>query len=192
MSMLPCSWTCAECLKALRTGVLHTRCKCRAVEMPRCMAVRHRVWSRLNPIVLACTAGSTLNHWPFPANHLAEGYAYIITHPGSPCIFYDHFFAEGLGQTIRELIKIRSRLGIQCRSKVWQHTWRSAIGCFSLDLLRYAEWKPACIARHSAVLSSAQNDVWSIAASLHANAAACQYRLNNESTVTLQSPTCLR
>ena len=64
------------------------------------------------------TAGSTLNHWPFPANHLAEGYAYIITHPGSPCIFYDHFFAEGLGQTIRELIKIRSRLGIQCRSKV--------------------------------------------------------------------------
>ncbi|KAK9915375.1 hypothetical protein WJX75_008171 [Coccomyxa subellipsoidea] len=62
--------------------------------------------------------GSTLNHWPFPSSHLLEGYAYIITHPGSPCIFYDHFFAEGLGQGIREMIKIRSRLGIQCRSKV--------------------------------------------------------------------------
>lgn len=63
-------------------------------------------------------AGSTLNHWPFPSAHLQAGYCYIITHPGSPCIFWDHFFAEGLGQIIRDLIKVRSRLGIQCRSKV--------------------------------------------------------------------------
>jgi alpha-amylase len=62
--------------------------------------------------------GSTLNHWPFPSNHLHEAYAYILTHPGSPCIFYDHFFAAGLGDSIREMIKIRKRLGIQCRSKV--------------------------------------------------------------------------
>ncbi len=73
--------------------------------------------------------GSTLNHWPFPSSHLLEGYAYIITHPGSPCIFYDHFFAEGLGQGIREMIKIRSRLGIQCRSKVRHFRQRWLILC---------------------------------------------------------------
>lgn len=38
--------------------------------------------------------GSTLNHWPFPSHHLQEGYAYILTHPGTPCVFYDHLYAE--------------------------------------------------------------------------------------------------
>ena len=61
--------------------------------------------------------GSTLNHWPFPWNHLHEGYAYILTHPGTPTVFYDHFFADGLGDSIRELIKIRQRNGLHCRSK---------------------------------------------------------------------------
>lgn len=61
--------------------------------------------------------GSTLNHWPFPWNHLHEGYAYILTHPGTPTIFCDHYFADGLGDSIRELIKIRKRVGLHCRSK---------------------------------------------------------------------------
>jgi hypothetical protein len=38
--------------------------------------------------------GSTLNHWPFPANHIQEGYAYILTHPGTPCVFLDHLMQE--------------------------------------------------------------------------------------------------
>ena len=62
--------------------------------------------------------GSTLNHWPFPHNHLHEGYAYIMTHPGSPCIFWDHFWMDGLGDSIRELIKVRRKHSLQCRSKV--------------------------------------------------------------------------
>ena len=68
-------------------------------------------------------AGSTLNHWPFPAEHLHAGYCYIITHPGSPCIFYDHFVADGLGQTIRELVTIRQKMRIHCRSKVRLLSW---------------------------------------------------------------------
>ena len=67
---------------------------------------------------LRCCAGSTLNHWPFPADHLHAGYCYIITHPGSPCIFYDHFMAEGLGQSIREMIAVRKKMRLHCRSKV--------------------------------------------------------------------------
>lgn len=36
--------------------------------------------------------GSTLNHWPFPAQYVPLGYAYILTHPGTPTVFYDHFY----------------------------------------------------------------------------------------------------
>ena len=62
--------------------------------------------------------GSTLNHWPFPSqvsaicvdqgagignsiatDHVCRtvqfiplGYAYILTHPGTPTVFYDHFY----------------------------------------------------------------------------------------------------
>jgi len=62
--------------------------------------------------------GSSLQHWPFPSNSLEEGYAYILTHPGSPCVFYDHFFQGGLGDKIRELIKLRRAHKINARSKV--------------------------------------------------------------------------
>lgn len=40
-------------------------------------------------------AGSTQAHWPFPAGHLVQAYAYILTHPGTPCVFYDHLFSDG-------------------------------------------------------------------------------------------------
>lgn len=30
--------------------------------------------------------GSTQNMWPFPADKVMQGYAYILTHPGIPCI----------------------------------------------------------------------------------------------------------
>lgn len=42
--------------------------------------------------------GSTLNHWPFPWQHLPEGYAYLLTHPGTPCVFIDHWNDEHLNQ----------------------------------------------------------------------------------------------
>ncbi len=74
--------------------------------------------ARVAIMAMRCGAGSTLNHWPFPTDHLHAGYAYIITHPGSPCIFYDHFMADDLGQSIRELITVRQKMRLQCRSKV--------------------------------------------------------------------------
>jgi hypothetical protein len=33
-------------------------------------------------------ADSTQGHWPFPESHLGLGYAYILTHPGIPCVFW--------------------------------------------------------------------------------------------------------
>ncbi|KAJ0963484.1 hypothetical protein J5N97_028606 [Dioscorea zingiberensis] len=62
--------------------------------------------------------GSTQGHWPFPREKLGQGYAYILTHPGTPVIFYDHFYDFGLRDTITELIEARRRGGIHCRSLV--------------------------------------------------------------------------
>jgi len=64
--------------------------------------------------------GSTLNHWPYPWKNLPEGYAYLLTHPGTPCIFYDHLKTEGNGlrKAILDLINVRKAHGIHVRSKV--------------------------------------------------------------------------
>eukprot|EP00798_Chlamydomonas_sp_ICE-L_P005879 gene5879-30736_t len=62
--------------------------------------------------------GSTLQHWPFPTSHLPEGYAYLLTHPGTPTVFFDHMWEEELGACIKELLQVRIRNKLNCRSKV--------------------------------------------------------------------------
>jgi hypothetical protein len=55
--------------------------------------------------------GSTQAHWPFPHDKVSQGYAYILTHPGMPCIFYDHFFEWGdtLRSEISMLLEVRNK-----------------------------------------------------------------------------------
>ncbi|KAG8383113.1 hypothetical protein BUALT_Bualt05G0151000 [Buddleja alternifolia] len=61
--------------------------------------------------------GSTQGHWRFPGGKEMQGYAYILTHPGTPSVFYDHIFSDYQSQ-IAELISVRKRNMINCRSKV--------------------------------------------------------------------------
>ncbi|KAA8537749.1 hypothetical protein F0562_027671 [Nyssa sinensis] len=56
--------------------------------------------------------------WPFPSDKVMQGYAYILTHPGIPSLFYDHFFDWGLKDEIAKLATIRTRNGIRETSKV--------------------------------------------------------------------------
>ncbi|XP_009410104.2 alpha-amylase isozyme 3D-like [Musa acuminata AAA Group] len=56
--------------------------------------------------------GSTQKLWPFPSDKVMQGYAYILTHPGVPTIFYDHLFDWGLKDEITGLAAIRTRNGI--------------------------------------------------------------------------------
>ncbi|CAE8625288.1 unnamed protein product, partial [Polarella glacialis] len=53
--------------------------------------------------------GSTQRHWPFPDDKVLIGYAYIITHPGIPCIFWDHVmdWGEDHRRKMAELMKAR-------------------------------------------------------------------------------------
>ncbi|CAI5467854.1 unnamed protein product [Closterium sp. Yama58-4] len=64
--------------------------------------------------------GSTQAHWPFPSHAVIQGYAYILTHPGIPSVFYDHFFDWGsdLKNQIQQLIDARRRAGIHSRSSI--------------------------------------------------------------------------
>ena len=64
--------------------------------------------------------GSTQSHWPFPGEKVAQGYAYILTHPGMPCVLWDHFFDWGdrLRGAITELIAVRQRNCIDSRCDV--------------------------------------------------------------------------
>ncbi|GAA0152790.1 hypothetical protein Leryth_010649 [Lithospermum erythrorhizon] len=64
--------------------------------------------------------GSTQAYWPFPSNHIMEGYAYILTHPGIPTVFYDHFYEWGnaMHDQIVKLIDIRKSQDIHSRSSI--------------------------------------------------------------------------
>ena len=46
-----------------------------------------------------------------------QGYAYILTHPGTPSVFYDHIFSHYRSE-IGALISLRNRNKIHCRSTV--------------------------------------------------------------------------
>lgn len=57
--------------------------------------------------------------WPFPEDKIMLGYVYILTHPGTPTIFYDHLFIKReLMEPIRNMTAIRKKYGINSRSTV--------------------------------------------------------------------------
>ncbi|KAL6750310.1 glycoside hydrolase superfamily [Haematococcus lacustris] len=64
--------------------------------------------------------GSSQQHWPFPRDLVALGYAYCLTHPGMPCIFWEHYFdwGSGLRTSIAQLAALRHRQGLHSRSKL--------------------------------------------------------------------------
>lgn len=60
------------------------------------------------------------NGLAFPDNKVLQANVYILTHPGTPCVFWRHFFdfGETQKQKIRALIDIRRRNQINSRSVV--------------------------------------------------------------------------
>ncbi|MCO5610370.1 hypothetical protein L7F22_064606 [Adiantum nelumboides] len=64
--------------------------------------------------------GSTQAHWPFPPEHVLKGYVYILTHPGLPMVFYDHFYEWGnaVHDAICTLITLRKQQDLHSRSSI--------------------------------------------------------------------------
>jgi alpha-amylase len=58
------------------------------------------------------------NHWPFPGDKVLQGYAYILTHPGIPCVYWVHYFDWGHKAALNTMISIRKSKGITSTSTV--------------------------------------------------------------------------
>lgn len=58
------------------------------------------------------------NHWPFPSGGVMQGYAYILTHPGIPCVYWVHFYDWGHAAAIKSLIAARKEKGVTSTSAV--------------------------------------------------------------------------
>ena len=48
---------------------------------------------------------------------MAQGYAYVLTHPGTPCIFLDHLWTDGmlkpsLWRRLRSLLQVLLLFGL--------------------------------------------------------------------------------
>lgn len=78
------------------------------------------------------------------------GYAYILTHPGIPCVMWDHFFdwGEGLRKDIQELMRVRSESGIKANSKLVvkeakQNLYAAVIDNVVAVKLGHDHWEPS-------------------------------------------------
>lgn len=56
----------------------------------------------------------------FPGAKVDMGYAYLLTHPGVPCVFWPHFFDWGSAtqRRLADLLKLRQSMGLHSRSHV--------------------------------------------------------------------------
>lgn len=62
--------------------------------------------------------GSQQAHWPFPGDKVMQGYAYILTHPGIPTVFWEHVYDWKLREPIKKLVSIRRQQGLHSESKL--------------------------------------------------------------------------
>lgn len=62
------------------------------------------------------------NKWPVPcdAAHILPGYAYILSHPGIPSVFWPHYFepAFNFKTQLDQMLSLRARLGLHSESQV--------------------------------------------------------------------------
>jgi len=64
----------------------------------------------------SCGSGQSI--WPAPCGKVMEGYAYILSHPGIPTVFYPHIYNWNLKTQIAALMKARKDAGVTSTSAV--------------------------------------------------------------------------
>ncbi len=93
--------------------------------------------------------GSTQAHWPFPSERVLEGYAYLLTHPGMPSVFWDHMFSWGgeVRGAIEAMCRLRHEAGLHRESKLEILEARHELYAARIDgkvamKLGAADWSP--------------------------------------------------
>jgi alpha-amylase len=64
------------------------------------------------------SCGSGQNLWAVPCGSVMEGYAYILSHPGIPTVFYPHIYNWNLKTQISALMNARKAAGVHSTSAV--------------------------------------------------------------------------
>lgn len=62
--------------------------------------------------------GSSQQHWPFPEEGILQGYAYILTHPGIPCLFWEHIMDPSMAKVLCQLVMLRKAAGVRADSDI--------------------------------------------------------------------------
>lgn len=71
----------------------------------------------------------------FPGQTVAMAYAYLLTHPGVPCVYWPHYFDwdDYTRQRIERLLQVRRRHGIHSRSRVEIYEARPGLYASRID-----------------------------------------------------------
>ncbi|MEM6328430.1 MAG: alpha-amylase C-terminal beta-sheet domain-containing protein [Bacteroidota bacterium] len=79
--------------------------------------------------------GGGQTHWPFPAHRLGLGYAYLLTHPGTPTVYWPHLFGTEaeMRETLTTLLRLRREQGITSRSTVQVQMARDEVYAAVID-----------------------------------------------------------
>ena len=64
------------------------------------------------------SCGSGQNLWPVPCDKVMQAYAYVLTHPGIPTVYYPHVYNWNLRAGIKTLIALRKEKGVTSTSSV--------------------------------------------------------------------------
>src|SRR5205085_5435989 len=85
----------------------------------------------------------------FPGTAVDIGYAYLLTHPGIPCVFWSHFFDWGPAtrQRLERLIRLRALAGLHASSPVevreaGRGLYAALVGARVAVKLGSREWHP--------------------------------------------------
>ena len=64
------------------------------------------------------SCGNGQNHWSVPCGSVMEGYAYVLSHPGIPTVYYPHIYNWNLKTPISALMAARRTAGVHSTSPV--------------------------------------------------------------------------
>ncbi|KAI8816641.1 uncharacterized protein EV422DRAFT_282022 [Fimicolochytrium jonesii] len=96
------------------------------------------------------TGGQKL--WQFPVGAEMQGYAYILTHPGIPSVYWPHYFDQKMKAAIDPLLKARKAAGVNSLShiridkaanNVYAAYIAGTVGSLAVKL-GPADWTPSC------------------------------------------------
>jgi hypothetical protein len=100
-------------------------------------------------------------------NNVGQAYAYLLTHPGVPCIYWSHLYEWGGSVTdeIKALIQVRKDAGIHSQSPVTVHRSENGLYIASIDGDNHTVYLKMGYANWGDPAAEGMGGTWSLSAS---------------------------